>query len=146
MTRMVRKKKMKKVVGVYTSPIVVRVCKIEFVILTFYSIFIQRPKSVHCLALSLSQCSLWNLNCWISQSCYGTWIFLGCYMDLSKMSKMIHGFLKVITWFCQNWFMDFSKLLYGFSKVVLCVSRPLPNKTKLKFDQDSKLVKASALN
>ena len=39
MTRMVRKKKMKKVVGVYTSPIVVRVCKIEFVILTFYSIF-----------------------------------------------------------------------------------------------------------
>ena len=44
---------------------------------------------------------------------------------------------------CQNWYMDFSSLFYGFNKVasgfvkaVLCISRPLPNKTKLKFDQD----------
>ena len=38
------------------------------------------------------------------------------------------------------------KLLHGFVKVVLCIFHPLPNKTKLKFDQDYKLVEASALN
>ena len=31
--------------------------------------------------------------------------------------------------------MDFSKLLHGIVKVVLYIYRPLPNKTKLKFDQ-----------
>ena len=49
-------------------------------------------------------------------------------------------------WICQSCYMDLSKLLNGFVKVGTCISRPLPNKTKLKFDQDSKLVKASALN
>ena len=33
-------------------------------------------------------------------------------------------------------FLDLSNLLHGFVKVVTCISRPLPNKTKLKFDQD----------
>ena len=37
-------------------------------------------------------------------------------------SKLIHGYLYLVT---------------GFFKVVLCFSRPLPNKTKLKFDQYS---------
>ena len=32
--------------------------------------------------------------------------------------------------------MNFSKLLPRFFKVVLCIYRPLPNKTKMKFDQD----------
>ena len=83
-------------------------------------------------------------------------------MDLSKL---FHGFLWVVTWICQNWYMDFfefgngfvkivtwislsrylylSKLLYGFvklvkriSQIVLCISRLLPNKTNLKYDQD----------
>ena len=35
--------------------------------------------------------------------------------------------------------MDLAKLLHGFVKVVLCISCPLPNKTKLKFDQDFKV-------
>ena len=62
----------------------------------------------------------------------------------------IVGFVKVVKWIfwscsmvCQNWYMDFSSLFYGFNKVasgfvkaVLFISRPLPNKTKLKFDQD----------
>ena len=39
--------------------------------------------------------------------------------------------------------MDYFKLLHGFVKVVLCFSRPLPNKIKLKI---SKLVEAFALN
>ena len=34
--------------------------------------------------------------------------------------------------------MDFSNLLHGFVKVVLCISRSLPNKTKTKFDRDVK--------
>ena len=34
--------------------------------------------------------------------------------------------------------MDLLEVLYGFVKVVLCYSRPLPNKTKLMFDQDFK--------
>ena len=58
-----------------------------------------------------------------------------CYMDLSKL---IHGFLPVVTWICQRCYMDLLKLLRGFVKVVLCVSHPLPNKTKLKFDHDFK--------
>ena len=44
---------------------------------------------------------------------------LSCYMDLPKFVKFI-------------------KLLHGFFKAVLCISRPLPNKTKQKFDQDLK--------
>ena len=26
------------------------------------------------------------------------------------MSKLVHGFLFVVTWICQNWYMDFSKV------------------------------------
>ena len=74
----------------------------------------------------------------------------------------MYGFFWVVTWICQNWYMDFfeflngfvkivtwtslsrlSKLLHGFVKlvtwiclIVLCISRLLQNKTKLKFDQD----------
>ena len=33
---------------------------------------------------------------------------------------------------------EFVKLLHGFFKAVLCISRPLPNKTKQKFDQNFK--------
>ena len=42
---------------------------------------------------------------------------LSCYMESSKLR---YGFLKVVTWIC------------------LCISRLLPNKTKLKFNQDFK--------
>ena len=38
----------------------------------------------------------------------------------------------------MNLSMDLIKLLHGFVKVVLCISRPLPNKTMLKFDQNFK--------
>ena len=37
------------------------------------------------------------------------------------MLKLLLGFVKVVTWICQ---------------VVLCISSPLPIKTKVKFDQD----------
>ena len=56
-------------------------------------------------------------------------------MDLLQL---IHGFAKVSTWICYSWCMDFSKLLCGYVKVVPRNSRPLPNKTKLKFGQDCK--------
>ena len=81
---------------------------------------------------------------------------------------LLHGFLLVVGgWICQNWYMDFSELLQGFVNMYTWISpsfykyllklihgfrfvmmwvcqsysmffRPLPNKTKLKFDQDFK--------
>ena len=56
----------------------------------------------------------------------------GCEMDFSKF---MHGFLEIVTWICQTCYMDLFKLLHG---LVLCISRSLPNKTKLKFDRDFK--------
>ena len=50
--------------------------------------------------------------------------------------------------FCLNWIsqsccMDLTKLLHGCIKVVLSISGPLPNKSKLK-TKKSKLIEASA--
>ena len=58
------------------------------------------------------------------------------YMDFSKF---LHGFVKIDTGISLSCYLDLSKLLQGFVKVVLCISRLLPNKTKLKFDQDFKV-------
>ena len=63
-----------------------------------------------------------------------TWTSPCCYRDLSKLIhrfsnccmdllKLVHGFVKVVTWICQCDSMG---------------SRLWPNKTKLKFDQDFK--------
>ena len=63
--------------------------------------------------------------------------------------------VKVVIWKCQNCDMDWIKLLHWFVKnkscymdlyklslwcvkVVLCIARPLPNKTKLKLDNNFK--------
>ena len=59
------------------------------------------------------------------------------------LSELLHGFFLVVTWICQSCYMDLLKLLLGFVKVVLVISRPLPNKNKLNFDRD---FKASDLN
>ena len=69
---------------------------------------------------------------WICQSCYtgfsmsldrfvkiDTCISLSCYMDLSKLIGQLSQFLRCF-------------------KVVLCISCPLANKAKLKFDRDFK--------
>ena len=60
-------------------------------------------------------------------------------MDLSEK---LHRSVKIDTWISlsslMNLSMDLIKLLHGFVKVVLCISRPLPNKIKPKFDQDLK--------
>ena len=53
------------------------------------------PKFDHCLALSILQSLTPLYDC-------ETWL------------------VKVVTWICQNWYMDFSKLLQGFVKVLLC--------------------------
>ena len=47
-------------------------------------------------------------------------IIVICYVDLSKL---LFGFVKVVKWIRQG---------------AQCFSRPLPNKTKVKFDQDFK--------
>ena len=64
--------------------------------------------------------------------CSNGWIWL----------KLLHRFVKIDTWIslscymdCKNCCMDLSKLSHGFIKVVLYISCPLPNKTKVKFDQ-----------
>ena len=36
---------------------------------------------------------------------------------LFVFSKLLHGFLYVARWICQNWEMDFSELLHGFVKI-----------------------------
>ena len=58
-------------------------------------------------------------------------------MDLSEK---LHRSVKIDTWISlsslMNLSMDLIKLLHGFVKVVLCISRPLPNKIMPKFDQD----------
>ena len=127
---------------------------------TWYLIFIG-PKSDYYLGLSLSQflhmlnfaqivgflqvvarislCNFmewstlingfFNLLHWFVK--IDTWIYPGCWMDLSKLicgfiyfylHKLLHGLLK---------------LLNGFVRVFLRISCPLPNKTK--FDQDFKV-------
>ena len=48
-------------------------------------------------------------------------------------------------WICQSCYMDYPKLIYGFVTTVPCISRPLPNKTKLKFDHNFKTFEAFAL-
>ena len=49
-----------------------------------------------------------------------------------NFSKLLHGIVRIDT---------LLKVLHGLVKIVLCIFRPLPNKTKI-----SKLVEASALN
>ena len=53
-------------------------------------------------------------------------------------SKFLNGFVKINTWTSFGCYTDLSKLIRVFVKVVLCISHPLPIKTKLKFDQDFK--------
>ena len=61
--------------------------------------------------------------------------------------KLLHGFVKIDEfvkidiWISLKSYMNWSKLLHGFIKVVPCVSCPLPNKTRLKFDQEFKASK-----
>ena len=54
-------------------------------------------------------------------------------------SDLLPWFVKIDTGISLSCYLDLSKLLQGFVKVVLCISRLLPNKTKLKFDQDFKV-------
>ena len=53
-------------------------------------------------------------------------------------SKLLDGFVKIDTWISFGCYRDLLKLIRVLVKVVLCISQPLPIKTKLKFDQDFK--------
>ena len=53
-------------------------------------------------------------------------------------SELLHGFGKFTTWICFSFYLDFLKLFLGFVRGVLGISCPLPNKTKVKFDQHFK--------
>ena len=69
----------------------------------------------------------------VSQSCFDFSVFKStaeCTADKTK-TKLLHGFVKVVTSICQSCSMYFL---------------PIAKKNKMKFDQVSKLVEASALN
>ena len=61
------------------------------------------------------------------------------------LSKSLHRFvmiLKIDIWISVSFYKDLLKLLHGFVKVSLCISRSMPNKPKL--NKISKLVEPSA--
>ena len=58
-------------------------------------------------------------------------IFQNWYMNFSKL---LHWFVKID----KSCYMDLYKLSHWCVKVVLCIPRPLPNKTKLKLDNNFK--------
>ena len=67
--------------------------------------------------------------------------FVSHFLFVFNFAQVV-GFVKVVRWISPSCEMDFSKLinwfyklLHEFVKVVLCIPRPLPNKTKLKFDK-----------
>ena len=79
--------------------------------------------------------------------------FVVCQNWFLDFSKLLHEFVKIDKEISLSCYVDFSKWLHGIFKVVtwicqffLCISRPLPNKTKMKFGQGFKLVEASALS
>ena len=65
-------------------------------------------------------------------------------MDFSKLLfRIVKIDTQIITWICQNWYIDFSVLVHGFVRVVTCICQscymyflPFPNKTELKFNTD----------
>ena len=52
-------------------------------------------------------------------------------MDMSKLMHVLSGFVNVCKWICLSYYMDLSSCSLFFL--------PLPNKIKLKFDQDFKV-------
>ena len=83
-----------------------------------------------------------------------TWTWQKCHKDFPKL---LYGLVKINTWISLNCYTDFSKNLHGlyqscyldllkflhsFVKVVFDISCHLPNKTKLKLDQDFKVCKS----
>ena len=101
------------------------------------------PESDHCLVLSVHHSVLLLSFAQIAGfRKVVRWLSLNCNMDLSNwytvFSRSLHGFIKIDTWISLSSYKDLFKLLHGFVKVVLYISCPLPNKTKLKFDQDCK--------
>ena len=66
---------------------------------------------VHCQALQFNMCFA---NQFLRSVQVVTWICQNCYMN---MSKLLHGSVKVVTWICQNCYMDLLKLLHWSVKV-----------------------------
>ena len=84
------------------------------------------PKSDHSIVLSITFFCCWDL----------VDVTLAC--EDAEFTKPLLANVEFNCWICQSWYMDLSKLLQRFVKFVTCISCPLPNKNKLKFDQDFK--------
>ena len=121
------------------------------------------PSESHCLNNHLGQpaeeekTQVWSLPCLVTPSLRALvefrtnyWICPNWYMDFSKLlmilSKLIHGFLWVVTWICQRcyielvtWICDLSKLFSVF--LTLCHTKPSWSLIKI-----SKIAEAFALS
>ena len=42
------------------------------------------------------------------------------FVQIVRFSKLLHVYLWAVAWICQNWYMDFSKLLLWFLKIDVC--------------------------
>ena len=105
------------------------------------------PESDHCLVVSVHHSILLLSFAQIAGfRKVVRWLPLNCNMDLSNwytvFSMSLHGFVKIDTWISLSSYKDLLKLLHGFVKVVLCISCPLPNKTKWSLTKFPKLVEA----
>ena len=66
---------------------------------------LDSPKSDHCLALSVPLSHHSSLS-----------------VELVNLSKLFHGFVKVVTWIFQSCYTNFSMLLLGCFKFDTCIS------------------------
>ena len=87
----------------------------------------------------------------------GTWISLNFYLGLSILVyRFVYQRLKVVLWICQNWCLDFSKLLqcymdlpkplYGFVKFATWTCESCSMYFSPKQNQVLELLEDSALN
>ena len=77
-----------------------------------------------CFHFYLTQ--VWSLPCLVTES-----------VSLLNFVQIV-GFVKIDKRIFLSWYMDFSNLLQGFFKVILCISYLLPNQTNLKSELDFK--------
>ena len=87
----------------------------------------------------------WMLWPWRVEMCKFPLIIDGEVVFDVDLSQLQNGFFTVATSSCQCFDLESSKLhmdfvKIGFVKIVIFISRPLPNKTKPKLDLDFKLV------
>ena len=103
-------------------------------------------RSLHlpCFALSVTPSSLVLFIVLKQSIAVAIWLLCCCYViACAKLSqvKVRSRLVKVVTWIYHGFkcisqcrYIDFVELLHGFVKIIICISRPSPHETKMKFD------------